>query len=114
MIKICKRCSDEFVITNNRAKTKGLDFDLNHDFLLDLWTLQGGRCAISGRILDLNPYGYKGQVNPNAPSIDRVVPNKGYTKNNIRFVCYQVNVALSEFGDEALKQLCKDIIAFKG
>ena len=98
----------------NRATTKSVPFDIDYEYLIQLWDIQNGKCAISGRNLDLQPFGYKGQVNPNAPSVDRITPALGYTKDNVRIVCYQVNVALSEFGENALLQLCSDILAFRG
>lgn len=96
----------------NRAKDKNLPFNLTFEYLKTLYTLNEGRCAITKRILDFNSYGKYGQVNPDAPSVDRIVPEKGYIEGNIRLVTYHVNVALSEFGLETLKQLAKDINSY--
>jgi hypothetical protein len=92
-----------------RSKRKDLDFDLDLPFLLNLWNLQEGKCALSGRPLDLESWGSKGQVNPNAPSIDKIVPAKGYTKGNVRLLTYHCNVCVNEYGDDELFSLLEDI-----
>lgn len=92
------------------AAKKSLPFDLDLDYLINLWHNSKGACEITHWKFDLGAYGDKGQVNPRAPSIDRITPAKGYTKDNVRLVCYHVNVALSEYGDEHLKVLAKAII----
>lgn len=96
-----------------RAKSKNLEFDITIDHLIDLWEASGSTCAVSNRKFDLTSYGDKGQVNPNAPSLDRIIPSKGYTIGNVRLVTYHTNVALSEYGLDALKNLASDIIAFR-
>ena len=97
-------------MAKNRAKDKQLLFDLTSDYLIGLWDANKGKCAITLRSLDLQPYGKKGQVNPNAPSVDRIVPEFGYIKGNVRLITYHVNVALSEFGLDVLKELAKDVL----
>lgn len=37
-------------------------------------------------------------------SIDRIDPTKGYTKDNVRFVCWWVNTAMGNWGLEKLKE----------
>lgn len=92
-----------------RSKDKNLEFNLTQQYLEELWEESEGRCSITGRSFDLTKYGEFGQVNPNAPSIDRIIPNKGYTIGNVRLVTYHINVALSEYGLESLVELIKDI-----
>ena len=92
-----------------RAIDKNVNIDITTEYLIDLWNKSGGTCSITKRPFDLSPWGKKGQVNPNAPSIDRIIPELGYIKGNVRLVIYHINVALSEFGLDALKKLAKDI-----
>lgn len=91
-----------------RSVSKKVPFDLDNQFLIDLWNKQEGKCPISGRSFDLENSEYKS--NPNAPSLDRIVPEKGYIKGNVRLVTWHVNMAISEFGEDALRLLCKDIL----
>lgn len=95
-------------MAKNRAKTQEIPFDLDHEYLLDLWEYQKGRCAISNQLLDLSaPTIYS--CNPDAPSLDKIIPRLGYIKGNVRFVCYQVNMALNEYGEEQLIKMCKRV-----
>jgi hypothetical protein len=50
---------------------------------------------------------HNGKTNPFAPSIDRINPSIGYTKDNIRLVCASVNFALNEFGEDIFRKICK-------
>ena len=45
---------------------------------------------------------------PTALSIDRIDPSVGYTKENVRFVCWWVNAAMGNWGFEKLKELIKE------
>lgn len=107
------RCRKLCDMAKFRAKTQGLTFNLSTEYLIELWELQNGCCALSGRIFELERPEKFETVKANAPSLDRIQPNKGYVKENVRFVCYQVNTALNEYGEKALLALCKDIIKFK-
>lgn len=93
-----------------RSKLSNLDFDIDLEYLIALWKDNEGKCVVSGRSFNLESYGEYGQVNPDAPSIDRIVPKQGYTKGNVRLVTYHVNVALSEYGLDSLIELSQDII----
>lgn len=101
-------------MARNRANNKRLPFDLTVDYLLDLWESQEGKCAVSGRELELEYSDKFRQVNPNAPSIDRIVPEKGYTIGNVRFLTYHANICVNEFGDDELYSLIEDINARRG
>lgn len=89
-----------------RARKKGVGFDIDHEFLLALYELQAGRCAISGRDLVV---GAMAKVQPGSLSVDRIDPKLGYTKGNVRLVTWSVNVAMQDWGSEAFISLCKDV-----
>lgn len=68
----------------SRAKKSKILFDLNSDWGRDRWT---GACEITGI-----PFQH-GSRNPTpfSPSIDRIDPRLGYTKENCRFILFGVN-----------------------
>jgi hypothetical protein len=68
----------------NRSKKSNIEFDLTFDWGRDRWT---GACEITGI-----PFRH-GSKNPTpfSPSIDRIDPKLGYTKENCRFILFGVN-----------------------
>lgn len=109
-----KRMTSLCYAAKNRAKTKNLACDITNEYILQLYNDQNGKCVVSGREFDLDAFGNKGQVNPDAPSIDRIIPSLGYVKGNVRLVTYLTNVCLNEYGHEHLLDLCKDLLEHAG
>lgn len=107
------RCKRLLHSAKYRAKQIKVNFNLTTEYLISLWEEQNGCCAVSGRKFDLSKPDKGLCVKPNSPSLDRINSKKGYVEGNIRFVCYQVNTALNQYGEEALIALCQDIINFK-
>lgn len=94
-----------------RAKKRGLPFDLDMEWLAGLWELQGGRCALTGLPME-TPFRAEEATNkrhfhPFSPSLDRITPGLGYTKENTRLVCTAINLALNEFGGDVFEQIAK-------
>ena len=87
-----------------RARDKDLPFDINNRYMEKLWT---GHCEVTGTEFDLKPDGNR--INRHAPSIDRIIPELGYVKGNVRLVTNHLNMAMSEYGLEALLELAKRI-----
>lgn len=91
--------------SKNRAKKKSLDFDLDKDFVLQLYEEQNKKCSISGILFDFQS-DLEFRIRPWAPSIDRINSKLGYTKNNVRLVCIAVNLAVNQFGDSIFDKMC--------
>jgi hypothetical protein len=80
------------VSTNFRLKTKtkqerDLTYDINFDFLVELYYQQKGRCAYSGVKLTFGSYKDKSWIG----SIERINPLKGYTKDNVCLIAFEFN-----------------------
>jgi len=105
-----RRLSKLFSAAKNRAAAKNLAFNISPEYLFKLWEDSDGCCAVTGRPLVLFSYGDKYQANPNAPSLDRIKPSLGYIQGNVRLICYHLNIALSDFGEEEFERLCKDFL----
>lgn len=68
--------------------------------------LEKGVCELSGIVIErVAPGDYR--THPFAPSLDRIQPSKGYTKENVRLVCFAVNRARSDWGDEVLLKIAR-------
>lgn len=66
----------------NRARKSGVDFDLE---LSDV--VVPSTCPILGIPLFVK----SGKVGPNSPSLDRIYPDRGYTKGNVQVISYKAN-----------------------
>jgi hypothetical protein len=94
--------------TKKRAKKKNIVFILTLEQLLELYRLQNGKCAMSGRKLEL---GNK-KRGINSLSIDRIDSDGGYIYKNIRFVVWGINVAMAEWGEGYLRKVYKKIYEY--
>lgn len=94
----------------NRANTKKLPFNLDFDFLNDLWKEQDGKCAISGVPFELSPNETFGEPRQLSPSLDRINPALGYIKGNVRLVTYQINCGIGPYGLEKFIDMCKAVV----
>lgn len=74
---------------------------------------QRGRCALSG--LHFRAEHFKDALvkYPFGPSLDRIVPKRGYVAGNVRLVCTAANFARNQWGDEALRRLARGIVAME-
>jgi hypothetical protein len=92
--------------SKQRALHKNLEFNLDKNYIENLIISQDNKCILTNIEFDYKYYNYK-IYNPFRPSIDRIDPSKGYTKDNIRLVCCIINNALSEFGEDTFKIIAK-------
>lgn len=111
--EVCFPCSQ----TGNRKNTKGLftyylnssrnrkyEFDLDEEYLDNLWRKQQGLCALSGVPLSLRSHRSDEELTPYSASLDRIDSTKGYIKGNVQFLAYSLNLAKQSFSNEELKQ----------
>ena len=68
----------------------GFTWEINVQDLVDLWEAQNGRCEATGLVMTHHRDG-SGHKDFNA-SLDRINPRIGYTVDNIRLVCFAVNI----------------------
>jgi len=88
-----------------------LPFHIDVDDVMDLLTRQKGRCALTGWKLEFTRGGDFGYAtNPRACSIDRISNRKGYVRNNIQLVCWQVNKIKGELDDQDFRDLCRCVV----
>lgn len=96
-----------FLRARKASKKKGLDFDLTEDYLLQLWAECGGMCSMTGvSMLKTADERY----HPYLMSLDRIVPEKGYVKGNVRLVSYWYNRARSNYGDKLMLEMCQRVV----
>ncbi len=90
-----------------RSKKNNLEFDLTKDWLLNRIL---NPCPMTGITYVLSK-GLGSNVRlPYAPSIDRIDPSRGYTKENCRMVCWWYNITKYTYTDEEVLELCRKVI----
>lgn len=93
-----------FTQVRSRAENRNLAFDLDCDFVKDLFVQQEGKCPLSGI-----EFSFENDT-PFSPSLDRINSGGGYTKDNVRWVCRIVNYGLNKFGDKIFLQMCEAVV----
>lgn len=91
----------------DRARRGGLSFDLDREFVAE--KLARGKCEMSGLAIERMAPGSH-RTHPYAPSLDRKDPALGYVKSNVRLVCFAVNRARSDWGDEVLLTIASGLV----
>jgi hypothetical protein len=91
----------------DRARRNKLPFDLDRQFVRE--KLEGGVCELSGLRIERAAPG-KRRTHPYAPSLDRIKPELGYIKSNVRLICFAVNRARSDWGDEVLLTIASGLV----
>lgn len=92
-----------------RARAKGLQFELSTKDILELLEKQGGKCALSGMKFDIRPHPRKGEKRPFCMSIDRIDNDLGYLKGNVRITTIIVNTARLNWSDEDFRRMCEAV-----
>jgi hypothetical protein len=87
-----------------RALEKKLPYDLDLDFLVNIFP-KDNKCPVLG--LELKMGGNKGIMNPESPSLDRIIPEKGYTKDNVIWVSVKANAMKSVGTVDDLEKVAK-------
>lgn len=91
-----------------RSKKKGFDFDVDPEFLTELFYSQEEKCALTGMPLQLRQT--SGDFDFSA-SLDRIDSSKGYTKDNVQWVHKIVNRMKSDYDQDEFIAICKSIVS---
>lgn len=105
-------CAENFIrdlhrVAKRRAYDKRRQFELSFDFLLDLWTKQEGKCALSG--VPMTFIVGKKKV-PTNITIDRINSSVGYIPGNVHLVCYIANIMKNVLTMEEFYLWCSRIV----
>lgn len=99
-------------VVRKTHKERNLEYDIDLNYLQELWEQQNGICPFTKQKLELKTHS-KTQNTVNRPyqaSIDRIDNNKGYIKGNIRFVSLMYNFCRNVFTDEQVLEFCKQVV----
>lgn len=96
-------------LLKDRAKRKRLKFNLDGNYLWNLFLAQNRKCRFSG--LDLvfpKAWGEKSKTEITA-SLDRIDSNLGYIKGNVQWVHKTINTMKMNLSDRDFIYLCKKV-----
>ncbi len=81
-----------------RSRERGFDYpEWTVAEVLD--AIRDGRCELTNIPFEVHRRQSGSRRNPWAPSPDRIDPNKGYTKENVRWVCFMANILKQDWSD---------------
>jgi hypothetical protein len=105
---------DEFTpfryhLRNAKNHSRDREFSITLEDLKNLWNQQNGICAVTGLELIIKSFDDNQSKSPLQASLDRIDNSKGYTKDNIRFVCLMFNYARNNFTDEETLEFFKKV-----
>lgn len=84
---------------------------MTDEFLHELWESQEGKCALTGveMIHPIRKIREKLSKSPFMGSLDRIDSSKPYSKKNVQWVCYSINLAKQDFTTEEFKHFLQAI-----
>lgn len=84
----------------NRANKAGIPFNIEpEDIIIP------AICPVLGLELTRN----RGRVGPNSPSVDKIIPELGYVKGNVRVISYRANTLKSNGTIEEFYKVIEDL-----
>lgn len=120
LITKCKKCVEKgkkkpkkesswyFSKLKSHAFERGILFDIDIEYLRQLFKYQNGKCALSG--IDLEFPVVKDNKRSGNGSLDRIDSNIGYIKGNVRWVAKHVNIMKNCYSDDFFIDVCCKIV----
>lgn len=91
------------------CKRRNHEFNLDLDYLRELWNNQNGVCPYTKIKLTLNTHRKQNKDFRYSASLDRIDSNKGYIKGNVQFISTAINYMKSTMSDEECKEFLLEI-----
>ena len=105
-----RKAENLFAAARWRANSKDLPFDLTIPFILEHLRKP---CPKTGKEFNLGKTGSSySNRDLYCPSVDKINPSLGYTKDNVQIVCWGYNVAKQRFTDEEVIEFWKSTLDY--
>ena len=99
----------------SRSKEQNRPFDLDAEYLIQLWNFQNGKCFYTGEAIDFTlttvSQNYPHML---TPSLDRLSPMRGYVKGNVVWCSYKINRMKSDLTYKEFIELSMTVLRNKG
>ena len=93
-----------FNIKMRGGTSRGYQWDLTPEYILELYEQQEGLCALTGWLINWNKKSLTASV-----SIDRIDSSEGYLQGNVQLLHKDVNMAKQQYSQEYFLSMCKAI-----
>lgn len=129
---ICKKCDSKLVKdyrltdkgiaaeivrrTKHFSKKESIPFDLDKEWVLDRLNKIDWKCELTGLSLKRRRDNLEHRCTGfqwDSISIDKIIPDKGYIKSNVRFILNQINLFKQDGTDDRMYMLAEALITFK-
>ena len=97
--------SDLFTTIKTNARDRNLDFNLNIEYLWDLFIQQDRKCALSRLTIHLNEKCDEKKYK--TATLDRIDSSKGYIIGNVQWLHRDINKMKSNFPEDYLIKMCE-------
>ena len=87
------------------AKVRNKEFNISIEYMDEVFKLQQGKCALTGKDICINSPSLK----QTTASLDRIDSSKGYIIGNIQFVLKHINTMKMDLSQDDFISLCKDV-----
>ena len=104
--------SDLYTTIKSNAKDRKLDFDLDIEYLWNLFLDQDRKCALSG--LDIHLNNKCNEKKFKTATLDRIDSKIGYIKGNVQWLHRDINKMKNNFPEEYFIKLCELIYKKNG
>ena len=89
----------------SHAKRRKILFDVEIEYLWDLFLQQGGKCALTNEPLKFPT----SNLDEKTASLDRINSSKGYIENNVQWVHKDINLMKQQFSQDYFILLCDKV-----
>jgi hypothetical protein len=87
-----------------RAKKNDVPCSITEDFLVDFYS-KSETCQSCGIVFDYSLFGKRTRLLRKNPSIDRIIPSKGYIPGNLAIICYRCNTIKNDATPEEIQRV---------
>lgn len=98
------RAKELLAMAKFASKKKNVPFDLDYEWIFE--RLDRGTCEMTQIKFDLEPFP-EGRQNPYTASLDRIVPERGYVKSNVRMILWALNAAFNSYGENVYADIAR-------
>lgn len=102
------RAKEMLAAARRSCKVKKLPFDLDVDWIFE--RLEIGRCELTNLPFNLAPEP-GGRQNPYTASLDRIKPEAGYVRSNVRVILWALNAAFNTYGEGVYADIARVYLA---